>query len=1063
MFRTLLAWSLTLTFLAAFVPAGTAQTLSLTPTTLRFANVVEFTSSTKTVTAKNKGTTPLTLTSIAGSPADYAVTNNCPVSPATLAAGASCTITVVFTPTSIGTDNGTLTVTSNATGSPQSVALTGTGLAPVTLSSTTYNYGTLLIATPSAPKTFTLTNNLSTALSVSSVTTNQADFQVTSNLCGTVSGGGTCTVTVVFTPSTVNTENATLSFFDNATTSPQTIALTGKGTKKGISTISVTPVSVGVLAGQAQQFTATANLTAGGTLDLTKDVTWSSTNPAAATITSIGLATAGSSGTSTIKATLSTLSAAASLSVATLTSISVTPGTATVPQGLTQSYTATGTYSNGAQQLLAGVTWSSSNAAVASVTSSGMASALAQGTANVSASVGSISGSAQLTVTSPILTSITVAPNAIWVGVGSNKQFTATGTFTDSSTQDITQSVTWSSSNASLGTVDSYGLATSTGAGAATITAYSAGITGSGTLNGVSGGFVSCDARPVDMKILVVTNGQTEADFPAITQALDYLGTPYTIFDITTGGTMTSDYLYSGCHGFYQGVIFTFGGWIYSLSGNTNLYAYESQFSIRQVNWFDYPDPNFGLNSPNNSISASSTPYNATYTSDGASVFSYANAANPLGITNAEIYLSTPVAGADPLLADSSGNALAVVYNTSFAYQYLTLTFDSNPYLTHDLVLAYGLINWVTQGVYLGERHAYLSPQIDDFFITDSEWTPGLACSTGADNTGTVIRSTGTDLTQLLSWQTAKQAQSTSPGFILAFAFNGSGAVPGAFDPDTLTPQAMVDQALFLWVNHTWDHTNLNNLDYTTSASEITQNNAEAITLGLTNYNIKNMVTPDISGLTNPNFLQAAVDNGVNYLVTDTSVTGEGNPTPNTGIVNTIQGSIYMVPRHPNNLFFNAATPDGWVAEYTCIYPQLGYDYNGVIGNISASFVQNMLVGDIDPEMFHTANLFSYDGTHSLLSDLLDATFTQYNSLMTLPVLSLAEDAIAAKMIARATYNGAGVSGTIIPHSRVMITASQDATVPVSGLSSTGAEIYGGQPISYLSVTGGQTVTMPVQ
>jgi hypothetical protein len=107
-------------------------------------------------------------------------------------------------------------------------------------------------------------------------------------------------------------------------------------------------------------------------------------------------------------------------------------------------------------------------------------------------------------------------------------------------------------------------------------------------------------------------------------------------------------------------------------------------------------------------------------------------------------------------------------------------------------------------------------------------------------------------------------------------------------------------------------------------------------------------------------------------VVSDTSIAGESNPSPNVGIVNQLQPAILEIPRHPNNLYFNAATPDGWTSEYDCNYPQLGYAYAQILDNISDMFLANMLNGDIDPEMFHQPNLFAYDGTHSLLSDLSD-------------------------------------------------------------------------------------------
>jgi len=79
-----------------------------------------------------------------------------------------------------------------------------------------------------------------------------------------------------------------------------------------------------------------------------------------------------------------------------------------------------------------------------------------------------------------------------------------------------------------------------------------------------------------------------------------------------------------------------------------------------------------------------------------------------------------------PLLTDGSGNALSVIYNFGDGREYLTQTFDSNQFLTHDLVLAYGLVSWVTRGLFLGEYHVFATQSVDDFFINDAEWIPEI-------------------------------------------------------------------------------------------------------------------------------------------------------------------------------------------------------------------------------------------------------------------------------------------------------------------------------------------------
>src|SRR6202043_2278965 len=103
---------------------GIAPSASFAPTSLTFGNQnVNTTSAAQTVTLTNSGTAALTITSIVAS-APYAQTNTCPAS---VAAGANCSINVTFTPTVTGSQPGTITVTDNATGSPQTVALSGTG------------------------------------------------------------------------------------------------------------------------------------------------------------------------------------------------------------------------------------------------------------------------------------------------------------------------------------------------------------------------------------------------------------------------------------------------------------------------------------------------------------------------------------------------------------------------------------------------------------------------------------------------------------------------------------------------------------------------------------------------------------------------------------------------------------------------------------------------------------------------------------------------------------------------------------------------------------------------
>ena len=163
-----------------------------------------------------------------------------------------------------------------------------------------------------------------------------------------------------------------------------------------------------------------------------------------------------------------------------LVSIAVTPANASLAKGLTQQFTATGTYSNGStQNLSASATWSSTSTGVASIAAGGVATGVAAGSATIKATSGGISGSTALTVTAATLKSIAITPANASIAKGSTQQFTATGTYSDSSTQNLTTSAAWSSSSASVATIAAGGLATGVAAGSTTIQATSGGIGGS--------------------------------------------------------------------------------------------------------------------------------------------------------------------------------------------------------------------------------------------------------------------------------------------------------------------------------------------------------------------------------------------------------------------------------------------------------------------------------------------------------------------------------------------------------------------------------------------------------
>jgi hypothetical protein len=214
-----------------------APTVSLSKTALTFADrVVGSRSAAKTVRLTNTGYLALDIASLSitgANATDFRQTNACGSS---LPAGASCTISVTFKPTQVGPRTASVTITDNAVGSPQLVALSGTGESAVSLSKTALTFADRVVGSRSAAQSVTLTNIGAQLLSISSIAvtgTNETDFRQT-NTCGSsLPAGASCTISVTFKPTQVGPRTASVTITDNAVGSPQSVALGGTGLSSG--------------------------------------------------------------------------------------------------------------------------------------------------------------------------------------------------------------------------------------------------------------------------------------------------------------------------------------------------------------------------------------------------------------------------------------------------------------------------------------------------------------------------------------------------------------------------------------------------------------------------------------------------------------------------------------------------------------------------------------------------------------------------------------------------------------------------------------------------------------
>jgi hypothetical protein len=219
--------------------------------------------------------------------------------------------------------------------------------------------------------------------------------------------------------------------------------------------------------------------------------------------------------------------------VPTLVSIAVAPLTSSVAAGLTEQFSALGTYSDGSTAILTSTAaWASSNTTFATIAAGGLATALKQGTTTITATVSGVTGTTTLTVTAPVLDSIAVTPANASVPLGTLTQFTATGTYSDGSTQNLTSTVTWSSSNTTTATITAAGVVTAlTLNGTTTITATSGTVSGSTGLTVVAATLTS---------IVIVTPSGPPPDTVTIANGTTYQFTALGLYNDGSKHNITS-------------------------------------------------------------------------------------------------------------------------------------------------------------------------------------------------------------------------------------------------------------------------------------------------------------------------------------------------------------------------------------------------------------------------------------------------------------------------------------------------------------------------------------------
>jgi hypothetical protein len=485
-------------------------------------------------------------------------------------------------------------------------------------------------------------------------------------------------------------------------------------------------------------------------------------------------------------------------------------------------------------------------------------------------------------------------------------------------------------------------------------------------------------------------------------------------------------------HARYQAVIVVTGGlpcqvasrYVSSLRADewAALADFERRFAIRRVTGFVYPSAQYGLGAP--AAAGSVCGVAGALTAAGRRVFGELREMVSLD-PEAYGYRAKPLSAAfETLVRGPDGSALVGVFtDPDDGRENIVCTVSANEHTIHMQLLSYGMLRWVTRGVHLGHRRYHLSVQVDDVFLADDSWDRAT-CTT----VSTKIRMGPDDVVAAVAWSRQHDLR-------LRMAFNAYGADDG----DDLTASLLHHKEVFDWVNHTFAHRALDEVDLPTLISEICGNLEFAHAHGLS-LDPAELVTGEHSGLRNPQMPHALSRTGIRWIADDNS----RRP------VQRRIGSALTVPRHPTNMYFNVATCADQLHEYDHRLAS-STDAHGVTlltrGTTWGEFVSgeadtmllHVLGNDPRPHFVHQSNLSGDRIAYKLLHEVVARFRGHFNVELTQLSLAQAGEELALQAAWRQALGAGGVSA-YVHDGRLHVRSDEALRVPITGTQEVGSE-----------------------
>jgi len=407
----------------------------------------------------------------------------------------------------------------------------------------------LLTGLEITPQTSSIALGLTAQFKATGTFNDGSSMDETKSAVWTSSNGGVASIDTTGFATSLSVGSATMIATVEGISSSATLTVS----KAAIASIAVDPSASSIALGSTTQLKATGTYTNHSTRDVTNIVTWKSSEPNIAIVSSAGLAASRSIGKASITAASGSANASCQLTVlqAALVSISVGQDRSTVPLGVTAQFKAQGVYSDGStRDLTSSVSWSSSPVGVVDINTSGLATGLKIGTATIKARSGTISGSRTLTVSAALLTAIAVTSDKTTMPLGTAQQMTATGTYTDGSSHNLTNSVSWFSASDQIVSVSNRGVAQARALGSTAVSAIASAIRGSEALTVSSPALSSISISPASPKIplgsslqLGVIGSFTDGSLQNLTNSVIWSVVNASVVNLSSTGNVTAQHV----------------------------------------------------------------------------------------------------------------------------------------------------------------------------------------------------------------------------------------------------------------------------------------------------------------------------------------------------------------------------------------------------------------------------------------------------------------------------------------------------------------------------------------